>query len=239
MSNSLSIPEAARVLELSAARVRLLASQGQIPATKIGGRWVVELSAVEQRRQESSPVGRRFTPKNAWAALILASGEEPQIDPVVRSRLKRSLLLEGLWGLAPRLRDRAEVALFSAHPGEIPYVLEDEALMRSGISAAGSVGSDLLPGSEADGYVGESGLKKFLSRHALSPVAGGAEGNLRLRAVPDDAWRSLDLDSRLVAPKAAVALDLAAEHDARSQAAGRKLLREMDRENRKNLKRRG
>lgn len=238
MAHSVPLSEAARLLKLSPARVRVLASQRQLPATKVAGRWVVELDAVERRRKENPPGGRRFTPKNAWGALILASGEDPQLDPVVRSRLKRALLLEGLQGLAPRLRDRAEVALYSSHPGEIPYVFEDEALMRSGISAAGAVGSDLLAGREVDGYLPESELRNFLNRHALSRAAGDVKGNVRLRVVPDDVWNNLDFSSHSVAPKAAVALDLAGEHDARSQVAGKNLLREIDRENKKRLKRR-
>jgi len=168
--------------------------------------------------------------------MLLASGENPQLDPVVRSRLKKALLLEGLQSLAPRLRDRAEVALYRSHPGEIPYIFEDDTLMRSGISAARSVGSELLAGREADGYVRESELQGFLNRHALSPVTGDADGNVRLRVVPESAWSNLDLDGRSLAPKAAVALDLASERDPRSQAAGKKLLREIDRENRRNLK---
>jgi len=238
MVSSVSIPDAARLLKLSPARVRLLASRGEIPATKIAGRWVIELDAVERRLRESHPEGRRFTPRNAWGALILASGENPQLDSVIRSRLKRALLLEGLTGLAPRLRERAKVVLYRSHPGEIPYVFEDGALMRSGISAAGSVGSELLAGREADGYVPEAEIRNFLSRHALSPVAGDAAANVRLRVVPDDVWSNLDLTGRSIAPKAAVALDLAGERDPRSRTAGEKLLREIDGENQKNLTRR-
>jgi hypothetical protein len=238
MEPKVSVSEAARILKLSPARVRALASGGALPATKVAGRWVVELDAVERRRQERPPEGRRFTSQNAWAALILASGEDPQVEPVVRSRLKRALLHIGLGGLAPRLRDRAEVALYRSHPGEIPYIFEDGSLMRSGISAAGSVGSDLLAGREVDGYVAESELVNFLNRHALSPVEGDSSGNVRLRVVPDDAWNNLDLGGRSVAPKAAVVLDLAGERDPRSQTSGKNLLREIDRENKKNLKKR-
>lgn len=128
--------------------------------------------------------------------------------------------------------------MYRAHPGEIPYVLQDEALMRSGISAARSVGAELLAGREVDGYVEESELRDFLDRHALSPMAGDADGNVRLRVVPDDAWNNLDLSGRSVAPMAAVALDLAGERDSRSQVAGKNLLREIDREIKKSLKRR-
>lgn len=236
MPQSIPISEAARILKLSPARVRALASRGELPATKVADRWVVELDAVEQRREESPPKGRRFTPQNAWGALLLVSGEDPQLDPVVRSRLKRALLLEGLPGLAPRLRDRAEVALYRSHPGEIPYILEDVSLMRSGVSALKSVESDLLSGQEADGYVAESELKDFLRRHALHPAAGDAEGNVRLRIVPDDAWNNMELSGRSIAPKAAVALDLAGELDPRSRVAGKNLVREIDRANKNNLK---
>jgi len=238
MPDHIPLSEAARILNLSPARVRVLASRGHLPAIKIADRWLVEAGAVEQRQREKPPEGRRFTALNAWAAMLLASGERPQLDPVVRSRLRKALLLEGLRGLAPRFRDRAEVALYKSHPGELSYIFEDDALMRSGISAARSVGSELLAGGEADGYLPESELQSFLKRHVLSPVAGDANGNVRLRVVPDDAWSNLDFSGRSIAPKAAVALDLAVERDPRSQAAGKKLLREIDRENQRNLKKR-
>ena len=110
--------------------------------------------------------------------------------------------------------------------------------MHSGISAARSVGSGLLAGREVDGYVAESELQSFLNRHVLSPVEGDADGNVRLRVVPDEAWDNLELSGRSIAPNAAVALDLAGERDSRSQVAGKSLLREIDREVEKNLKRR-
>jgi hypothetical protein len=233
MKDPVSLSEAARSLKLSPARVRVLASRGRLPAEKIADRWMVERSAVEQRRKQKPPGGRRFTPRNAWAVLMLASGEHPpQLDPSVRSRLKRALALEGLGDLEPRLEDRADVFIYSAHPGEIPYVLEDEALVRSGISAAGSVESGLLSGQEADGYLPESGLQSFVTQHALSPA--GPEGNVRLRVVPDDIWPILR--GRPVAPQAAVALDLADELDPRSRAAGKALLRELSRSYRARLK---
>lgn len=233
MKDPISLSEAARSLKLSPARMRVLASRGQLSAEKIADRWMVERSAVEQRRKQKPPRGRRFTPRNAWAVLLLASGEQPpQLDPSVRSRLKRALALEGLGDLAPRLEDRADVFIYNAHPGEIPYVLEDEALVRSGISAADSVESGLLSGQEADGYLAESRLQSFGTQHALSPA--GPEGNVRLRVVPDDIWPILRRQS--VAPQAAVALDLAAELDPRSRAAGKGLLRELSRSYRAGLK---
>jgi hypothetical protein len=212
-----------------------MAANGQLPAAKIGDRWVIERRAVEQRRQQNPPRGRRFTPRNAWAILLLASGEEVlAFDPVDRTRLKKALALEGLRGLEPRLGSRAEICAYKAHPGEIPYVLEDEALVPSGISAAGSVEAGLLPGREADGYIAHSQLLAFVAEHALSPA--DVAGNVRLRVVPVDVWASLELGSRTVSPPAAVALDLAEERDPRSRAAGRAALRDIDRASRAAMK---
>ncbi len=170
MLDPISVPEAARTLKLSSARVRVMAARGQLPAAKIGDRWLVERSGVEQRQRNKAPRGRRFTPRNAWALLLLASGEDaPELDPSVRSRLKRALALKGLAALAPRLKDRSRASIYRAHPGEISYVLEDEALVLSGISAAGSMKIGLLANREADGYIAKSHLQRFIDEHALSP----------------------------------------------------------------------
>jgi excisionase family DNA binding protein len=227
LAELISVPDAARALELSSARVRMLAANGDLPAEKVGGRWLVERAGVERRRRRGAPGGRRFAPHNAWAVLGLASGEEPLgLDPVVRSRLRRALSLEGLGALAPRLERRAVVSRFSAHPGEISRVLADDRLVHAGISAAGAIGLELVSGREADGYIRTSDLAPFAADHALVP-AGSTGGNVVLRAVADDIWEVF-LDDLQHAPKAAVALDLAEDADPRSRAAGEALLAQLD-----------
>lgn len=226
MVDPVAVPEAARILGLSPTRVRALAVHGQLPATKLGGRWVVERAAVEARRRRNTPGGRPFAPHNAWALLLLASGGDVEaLDPSVRSRLRRALSLEGLEQLGPRLARRAEARFFNAHPGEILHILEDPELVGSGVSAAGAHGLDLVSGQEVDGYVRAGGLREFVSAHALLPA--GPEGNVRLRLVPSDAWRYLA--GAPIAPVAAVALDLAEDPDPRSARAGRAALRDLDR----------
>jgi hypothetical protein len=202
-----------------------MAVHGQLPAVKIGDRWLVERSAVERRRSQGAAAGRPFAPHNAWVLLLLASGEDVKgIDPSLRSRLRRALELEGLEKLGPRLGGRAEVRSFSAHPGEVAYLMEDSDLVRSGISAAGPHGFDLVSGEEADGYLRKGKLKKFVANHALAPA--GVDGNVRLRLVPDKAWRLPPGAS--IAPIAAVALDLAEDPDPRSAETGRAALAELD-----------
>ncbi|HMI81592.1 MAG TPA: hypothetical protein VK480_07375 [Solirubrobacterales bacterium] len=104
-------------------------------------------------------------------------------------------------------------------------MLKDEALVSSGISAASSMRIGLLANGEVDGYIAESQLRRFIKEHALSPA--GIEGNVRLRVVADPVWKPLA--GRPAAPLAAVALDLADEADPRTEAAGRKLARQIDR----------
>lgn len=224
MVDPISIPHAAQLLELSPNRVRVMAAHGQLLALKIGDRWLVERSAVESRRRRGGVSGRPFAPHNAWALLFLASGWDVEgIDPSVRSRLRRALAIDGLGNLAPRLVLRAESRLLNVHPGELRYLIEDPDFVRAGVSAAGEYGLDLLPGHEADGYVSASALAKLARDHAL---ADAGPGNVRVRVVPDQAWRVLAGIS--IAPIAAVALDLAEDPDPRSAAAGQAALHDID-----------
>ncbi len=221
-----SVSEAASALELSSARVRALVARGQLSGAKLGDRWLIERASVERRRRDGSHRGRPFSPRNAWALLLLASDQEiSEIDPSVRSRLRRALRRDGLLNLEPRLARRGEILSFRAHPGEIRYLLADPNLLRSGISAASDHGLDLIGGGEADGYVSEAELPKFVARHGLEPA--GLEGNVRLRRVPNDLWGQVA--SNGVAPVAAVALDLFAEADPRSNHCGREALLALDR----------
>lgn len=226
MHDPVSISEAASALELSPARVRALVAHGRLPGAKLGDRWFVERASVERRRQDGSHRGRPFSPRNAWALLRLASGQEiGEIDPSVRSRLRRALRLDGLLKLEPRLARRGEVLSFRAHSGEIRYLLEDPDLLRSGISAASDHGFGLIGGGEADGYLSKTELKRFVARHGLEPA--GLEGNVRLRLVPSDVWGQVANNG--VAPVAAVALDLFTEPDPRSRHCGREALLSLDR----------
>lgn len=225
MVEPLSVAEAARILNLSPARVRAMAVHGQLPAAKLGDRWFVERAAVERRRRNGALDGRRYSAHNAWALLLLASHEEvAELDPSVRSRLKRALRQEGISKLAPRLERRAEALSFVAHPSEISYLLGDRRLLRSGISAAGDQGFNLISGQEADGYVQAAEFDEFVADHALQPA--GSEGNVRLRILPEAAYPFIG--DRETAPRAAVAVDLADDLDPRSAQAGRKELRELD-----------
>ena len=197
---------------------------GRLPATKVGGRWLIERGEVERRRRRRPLKGRPFAVHNAWALLALASGKDLEgVDPSARSRMRRTLSLEGVEALGPRLERRGESHYFGAHRGEIPYIVEDPRFVASGVSAAGAHGLNLVSGAEADGYVRAGALKEFAADHALRPAVRGS--NLRLRTVPDRAWHFLE--GARVAPIAAVALDLAEDPDPRSAEVGLMALKDL------------
>ncbi len=227
MAELISIAEAARELERDPSRVRALVVSGQLPGVRIGRSWAVDRLEVERRKRARPPAGRPFEPHNAWAILFLASDLEVDwIDAASLWRLRNGLVSHGVQGLRPRLRRRAQVNWFRVHPGELSYAANDSALRRSGISAAGAHGLDLVSGPELDGYLRKSEFERFKRSHALVPADRG-EANVALRVVPDSAWHLDQAGSP--APIAAVALDLAEDPEPRSRRIGRDALRESDR----------
>lgn len=226
MPEHVDIAEAARRLRLSPARVRALASDGELDAIKVGGRWLVVWDSVLALDREERPSGRPLDPRNAWAVLFVASGEPspPGVDAHAHWRLRRALEHEGLAALRSRLGKRAEVKRFWCLPGELRAVQDDDALVFSGSSAAGALGLALAAPNAIDAYVPESSIAVLAREHALEG-AGHRDANVVLRAVPGNAWF---LDGRRNAPEAAVALDLASYPDARSQRAARELIARLD-----------
>jgi excisionase family DNA binding protein len=226
MSELISVSEAAGELARDPSRVRALVASGQLPGVRIGRSWALDRAAVERRKRARPQSGRPFEPHNAWALLFLASGREVEwVDAGALWRLRGALYLHGVSGLGPRLGKRADAQRFHAHPGELSRVLEDGALVRSGISAAAERGLGLVSGDEVDGYVRSGELDRLRREHALEPedVAGA---NVLLRVVPDSAWH-LEAMGKSV-PLAVVALDLAEDPDPRSARAGAQALKSLD-----------
>jgi excisionase family DNA binding protein len=228
MSELLSIPDAAKALGLNPSRVRALVASGEIEAARVGGRWLIERNNVLQRQRHGQVAdGRPLEPRNAWGLIFLASGDDaPWLAQLARWRLNKSLAHEGLEKLAPRLRKRATASRFHAVRGEIPHLVGDDRLVRSGISAAGAHDLPLVSSEEVDAYVKEEHLARLKRKYALR-LAPAGESNVVLRAVPSGSW-FFDAGGA-VAPLAAVALDLANDPDSRSQRIGKQVLRRLSR----------
>lgn len=225
------VQQAARELRVGPARVRELLAQGALPGEKLGGRWLIRRSDVQARLHDPSPPGRPLSAANAWLMLLEASGEQPPepVDAVARWRVRRALASPGLAAMRPRLESRAKTHNLWALPAELRALHDTPDVLPTGSSAAAALNLELVAPDTLDAYFPERRLGHLIAEHALQP-AEPAQANVTLRAVPDGAWV---LDSREVAPAAAVALDLTSYTDPRSARVGRSLLDTLDRDRRR------
>ena len=230
MPAHIAVEEAARHLRLTPARVRALIASGGLRAEKVGSRWLVEWDSVLARERSQSAPGRPLSARNAWALLLLASGDDlpPRFDQHSRWRISQTLNRYDLVDLRSRLDGRARVHHLWALPGELRPLRADEDLVLTAASAAGVLELGLLAPDTIDAYVPAERIKALASNYGLEPAAAH-EANVILRAVPDDGWL---LEDRRIAPRAAVGLDLASYPDSRSARAGAEVLAQLDAERR-------
>jgi hypothetical protein len=229
MAELVSVPDAARELDLDPSRVRSLIVDGSLRADKVAGRWLVHWDSVVARRREPMPPGRPMAAHNAWALLLAASGEPfPEgLDPATRWRLRQALQHQGLVAIRARLERRAQVQRCWALPGELRALRKNKDIVLTGSSAAHGLG--LAAPDTIDAYLSADRLATVIAEHELQQASGVGEDNVILRAVPMEAWW---LSERESAPIAAVALDLSFYPDSRSARAGHRSLARLDRERR-------
>ena len=217
--SELSIAQAAEVLGLNESRVRALAARGDLRARKIGSRWLVDDASVRARRERGASEGRPFSPRVAWAYLLLLSGEPVAwLDAASRSRLRARLRHDPVARVLPRLRRRAEVRHYRAAASALALIESAADLVRSGVSAAGDYGASIRASGQLDGYLTSSRMRKIAYQAALEPV-DPREANvvLRVSALP------FVLRGRKIAPAGAVAADLLESVDQRTSRAGNEL----------------
>jgi hypothetical protein len=226
------VPEAARELGVTNARVRAMLDAGRLDGEKLGGRWLVYGTSIRNRQREAPARGRQLGSANAWAILFMASGEAaPWVTAPERSRLLRLLDDRGLVGLRGRFRDRAAQRAYRAHPGVLEQLAEVPGVVRTGISAAAAHGLDLVAGHEVDLYVRASEVPDIVTGFALTELgAGDGPGNVKLRAIPEGVWPCGE--GVTLAPVAVTALDLSEDPDSRSERVGREALAALDDERR-------
>jgi hypothetical protein len=227
MADLVSVPDAARELDLDPSRVRALIADGSLRADKVAGRWLVHWDSVVTRRREPTPPGRPMAAHNAWALLLAASGEPfpDGLDPATRWRLRQALQHPGLVAIRGRLERRAQIQRYWALPGELRALRNSKNISLTGSSATKDLG--LVAPDTIDAYLPADRLANVIAEHGLQQAPGVGEDNVILRAVPVDAWR---LDGRESAPIAAVALDLSFYPDSRSARVGHELLAKLDSE---------
>lgn len=221
---TLSVPEAAARLGVTAGRVRTLIASGELVARHLGRVLLIDAASVDRRAQLGTLDGRRFSPQRAWGLLFLLDGlDAPWLDPVSRAKLRKFIAHHDLASLRPRLVTRAQRRQFRAHPSDLASIRRESGLMRTGTSAAHDVGLDLLPADEFDAYLTKDRLDVLVEEYKLLE---GQEANLTLRTTPA---LKPDWPNRTFAPASVVAIDLADDIDPRSQEAARRLFERYER----------
>jgi excisionase family DNA binding protein len=169
ITDSVPVGEAAQRLGISEQRVRAMIASGRLPAEKLGGVWWISQRALACERFAAPSPGRPFTAAHAWAALVLASGENDLswISRQSRWRIRSALRSSGVEGLSGRLVNRGAPHAYQAHPGELSYLAEEPEVMRTGPSAADAHGLGLHGSDELHAYVPAAALDRIRSEHAL------------------------------------------------------------------------
>lgn len=219
-----SVQEAARRLGASPAWVRRMAASGEIPAYRLGREWAVDergLGRVRPRRR-----GRPLGARASWLFLGALSGEALNLPPASRVEAKRArdraaaAKANGMGSVD--VSPRADLRRFSGTPVQVMALISDRRVVRSGISAAFALGSDLLDSArEFEGYVRERDLRALVKDLNLEAAPIGDRGRVLLR-VPRPVWPFVA--GAVIAPRGVVAADLSEASDPRSQEAADGLL---------------
>lgn len=138
---------------------------------------------------------------------------------MTRSKLRKVLAERDLWSIRSKLRGRARRLELRAHGSDLSRIEEASDVVRTGGRAALDAGLGLsAPDARVEVYVDERAANRLIKRFALRP---SRDPNVVLHLVPDEVrpW----IPGRL-APRLAVALDLALAGDSRSEAVAREAL---------------
>lgn len=213
------VTDAAAELGVSQRRVRQMLADGTLRGSRIGRVWAIDRAALDLVADRSTRAGRPWKAASAWAVLALADGRKIKGSAVARSRA-RQRLAGGLLPLAERLQARATTRRFYGHPSVLDRLPGPARAVRTGLSATGEHGLDLVAVGVYEAYMPESDLAEVARRFAL--IEGAERPNVVLRAVEDDVWPFRPDEE--VAPIPVVALDLLDAGDDRSKRLAVSLL---------------
>lgn len=219
-SDWISTAEAADRLGLTSGRVRELIASGALRARRVSNRFLVSRDDVDGRGSGPSTVGRPFSPRRAWAIILLASGVVPPgLDPVTLSKLRRVLREKDLWSIRPRLASRAKRRELRAHSSDLARLEAEPGVVRTGARHAAAAGFSLIASvAPVELYLDAPTAERLVARYRLRP---SDRPNVVFHVVPPEVRSWI---AGPVAPRPAVALDLADDRDPRSQQVAREFL---------------
>ena len=180
-----SVPQAAERLDLDAGRVRRLVASGALAGQKVGGRWLVDDAAVEDRLLSSRRSGRPLSQRSAWG-LLWAADDRPMPWLAAREQ-SRAVERAERWPIEDwpwACRHRAVVRQMRAHPSALVRLLDDSRVVRGGVSARGFA-VDLVVSDEAEVYVGVGDVESVIADFALIE---SSKPNVIVRVPPCGLW---------------------------------------------------
>ena len=244
---TVSVAEAARLLGRDRTRIYALLRSGDLVATADAqdgaGPTRILRASIDHWLVAGGASGAPLSPRNAWALIGLASGDQPFSERCLglleraeelsrtRARLARG---ESLVDLAPRLRRRATL-LVRHMPGGLRESLEqDGALVRTGASTAAEYGwDDQIPAADVSWR-----LDVYLPQEAFAALqeqlnqldVDGSDDNVDLAEpvllrIVDDPWPFPP--NYPIAPQPLAALDLLDYPDQVARRTGREVLNEL------------
>ncbi|QDO89572.1 helix-turn-helix domain-containing protein [Ornithinimicrobium ciconiae] len=220
--------EAGELLAVTPARVRALIAADTLRARRVGTQWLIDIDSVEQQAALTSAQarGRGMAPRVAWAVGDLVDGGGAQwLSAAERSRLRKRVKgVTKVEVVQKWLRSRStRVTRCRIGVSDIEALLAEQGVVRTGVSAASAYGLGLGGGASADAYVTKD-FEERLTRDFF--LIESRTGNLTLRVVDHDLHLRTGrcVDAQVVAPRVMVAVDLAADTDARTRSLGRSLL---------------
>lgn len=224
MADAITTQQAAKRLGVHSSRVRALIAAGTLTATRVGNRWLVDADSLDRQADlvAAGATGRSFAPRTAWAAAALCDGLPNGLTAAERHRLQNRLAHTAsgsnqTCALVRRWLSRRAQSVHHYRVGERDLVdlVRAGGVMPTGISAADTYDLGLATGGAADAYVSERTCRELVKTHFL---IDSARGNLTLRITGTE-----NLDAA-VAPRLITGVDLSEDTDARTRAAGCRLI---------------
>lgn len=211
----MTVEAAASELGVSVRHARRLADSGAI--TPVARGLVDTLSVERYRRSQRQGRTRAWAEHTAWAAVALLAGHDTDwLGATQTSRLRGALRsITNADDLATRMRDRAKVRTFAAHPAALPRLTDVVApanLRQLGMT-------DAVDGS-LDGYLAAGELDAVVRSLALRE---DPSGKVTLRTTGFD----FDKVRQLVDTTALAAMDAATSIDPRLRGLGQRTLDEL------------
>ncbi|MGH3482472.1 MAG: helix-turn-helix domain-containing protein [Nocardioidaceae bacterium] len=207
---------AAELLGISERQVRHLVDSGELDARKVAGRLFIDETSLDRRLRSRPGPGRPLSGRAAWACLWELSGERAEwLGRSERSRLRSWLDRWSPEDVMQACRRRSARHDLRVLPRYLPDVLAAEGIAAGGLSAAATVGADIVGAGPAEIYSTDATLRELVERFGLS-THGESNLTVRIAHPPGDRL----VEGRDVMPAAVVAVDLMEAADTRTRRAG-------------------